>query len=531
MATLKLSNDTAKKIEEIVAKLMEANKGCGTTAFTPLQLQQLSAQMANGEPIAQEDILGLYDGSLVNSFTGKFSGILFLKDRIYVNLNKSFTSQCMHYVDMTDLSGDPSAFFATLTLSAKDGQKIVLKGLMYASIEMYSVFKNIIKELETISDSTNNASDNNEHQEQEKKKTVSNPSNLPLKESSPATPFVTKKIVPLKVLTPFQEKMFSLLWEYAFSEYDKEQKPPLSDWNSSQIKETILACEKISFFTWREYAFYTKNAMYYHCKKHGIHIVLYYENINDYDVNTDILNYGSENEKVNISCWTPHIKKFIAQIVSIKNATDESHTSTLEFCFNNNSDFKKDLVYFKSPKIKKAFEQQCQNQRVSNVLRTNFKHIEIKNMEHGKLDLQFGMYFPMVEKIHFSENDSEYEIEQKAQEQERLNEKYQKKIEDAGWTTVELLDVKDEIIKLFQATIYGLYGVLFKEENICYLEEPDFRFEEPLMIEKIFNKVAGATEAMKPYLADTAKRYAETAKKAGDTEKYEHYMDLHDKYQ
>lgn len=140
-----LSYDTKEKINGIVLNLLLNNRGYTKQDFSYSELQQLSKQMTNGTQITQEEIIGLYDGSIANSFSGNFSGILFLKDKLYVNIRKSSHSECMQYADMTSLSGDPSSFLATFVLTANDGNKIVLKGLSYTTSMVYATFYNIIK--------------------------------------------------------------------------------------------------------------------------------------------------------------------------------------------------------------------------------------------------------------------------------------------------------------------------------------------------------------------------------------------------
>lgn len=329
-----------------------------------------------------------------------------------------------------------------------------------------------------------------------------------------------------------QQKLLDTLLKNFFEDYEKQEKIPLENWGAFPDNTKFLACQKYTLLTWGEYAFFTPTAIYYHNKKEGIHRSFNYSDLVGYDVSTNVLNYGISREKINLAGWNAVARNFIKQVTNINNnSADAEGASVLECCFNHCRDFKNNLAYYRTLDIKQAFEQQCAEQHAPEILSENYDNIQIKSIEHGKIILQFCKYFPMVARVHISENDGEDEINEKMQEQERLNDEYQKKIQQAGWTAIELFNIGDEIIKLFQGAIYHLYGVLFDAENISYIEEPDFTFEEPNLIEKIIGGAASVMESIKPYLANTAKRYAEEAKKNGDSEKYEHYMDLHDKYQ
>lgn len=304
--------------------------------------------------------------------------------------------------------------------------------------------------------------------------------------------------------------MLALLLKHSFSDYDKKQKPRLDDWGN--IKGGIIACEKYSLLTWSDYAFYTQHALYYHCKKQGVHTLLHYSGINNYDGDTEIIDYGSEHKKISISQWETGVKNFIKQIANIKTITDERNTSVLEFCFNHCRDFKNELRFFKTNEIKNAFESQCQRQHATELLWNNFEKIQIRIMEDKKIILRYCVYFPKVERVYISENDSEYDRHEKEIEQERLYEKAAARIEEAQMVSEQLPIIKDDIILLFKETIYNLYGVHFEKENVCFLEEPEFTYEESIL-DKVQSKVAPVQSVVDSMMESTAKQMADIERK------------------
>lgn len=140
-----LPNETQNSIKKHISKFLESNPVCAKTEFSLSELQQLSKQMANGIEINSLEIIGLYDASIADSLSGKYSGILFTNNEIFVNLNHSSKSQRMKYDDMIAITGDPTSLVSTLKLISYDDNQIKLKGISYTSSNIFALFSNIIK--------------------------------------------------------------------------------------------------------------------------------------------------------------------------------------------------------------------------------------------------------------------------------------------------------------------------------------------------------------------------------------------------
>ena len=77
----------------------------------------------------------------------------------------------------------------------------------------------------------------------------------------------------------------------------------------------------------------------------------------------------------------------------------------------------------------------------------------------------------------------------------------------------QLTSIKDDIIKLFQMSIYSLYGVLYDAKNITYIDEPDFSFEEPSLAEKIQTVTSPVQSVVESLMDSTAKQMADVEAK------------------
>ena len=67
-----LTNTAIEKIHTSILSLLMSNQGYAKQEFSSSELQQLSKQMANGTQLSQSEIIGLYDGSIANSFFREF---------------------------------------------------------------------------------------------------------------------------------------------------------------------------------------------------------------------------------------------------------------------------------------------------------------------------------------------------------------------------------------------------------------------------------------------------------------------------
>ena len=99
----------------------------------------------------------------------------------------------------------------------------------------------------------------------------------------------------------------------------------------------------------------------------------------------------------------------------------------------------------------------------------------------------------------FSENDSEEDIWEKEREQDRREEEAMEREIQAQNSFDELLCVKGEIVELFQHTLYNLFGTLFEKKNIIFLEDPDFTYEGPSMIDRLESVANTAHNFIKDY--------------------------------
>lgn len=298
---------------------------------------------------------------------------------------------------------------------------------------------------------------------------------------------------PAKIESVLQKKMYRLMSEHAFASAEKKAEPPISsNWKHIPKHIQVHAAKKYSTLSWNEYSFYTFEAMYYHNRKKGIHELLYYDDINGYDPETKMVDYGGNHQQKEISHWPVFERKMVEQISHVWKMEDEKDTSVLEFCFNNCSEFKTELGFYKTAQISSAFHKQCADYH--GIIQNNINHIRIVSMQDGRIELQYWYYFPKVEDVRFYEDDSEEEIWQKEQEQKRREEAYEDKQDEIQWVFEDLLDLTDEIAEIFQKSLYKLYGVLFEKENITFIEEPDFTSEGSSFVERVEN-VAGSVTA------------------------------------
>ena len=144
--SVRVFKDDVPSVEEAVRKCIEelltAHSGFGTIAhkLSAAEKTKLLLQMAGDDTLPHGDIIGVYDASIMNSISGNFNGILFLRDRICVKLTKSGPKGMMKYSDMASLSGTLSK----CTITAADGSTVILNGINYATAEMQKLFAEII---------------------------------------------------------------------------------------------------------------------------------------------------------------------------------------------------------------------------------------------------------------------------------------------------------------------------------------------------------------------------------------------------
>lgn len=306
---------------------------------------------------------------------------------------------------------------------------------------------------------------------------------------------------PQKTPTEFQQKMFNLLRKHTFTDSDKSASAPISsDWPHLSKGLNPVAAKKHSLIGWGDYSFYTTKAAYYHCKKKGVHECLYFDYINSYDSATCTVDYGPTHQKKCISQWDSNDQAIIANIARVWSMSEEKDTRILEFCFNYNWDFKRDLCYFKTNEIRNMFKSVCSGK--GKTIADYHHYIKINSMKDGKIELQFWYYFHRVENVVFSENDTEEDIREKEWEQERRQQEAEDLEREVYWAHEELMEKSETIVEIFQQALYRLYGVLFEKENITFLEEPDYTYEGPSLIDR----VEGAANSAKAFVSDYVER-------------------------
>ena len=305
---------------------------------------------------------------------------------------------------------------------------------------------------------------------------------------------------PERTETEFQKAMFDLLFNHGFSYEAKQNTPPIeSDWKHLPKHTQLKAAKKYSSFSWAEYSFYTFEAVYYHHKKKAIHELLYYDRINFYDSASETVDYGAKHEKRVISHWGNFEKLFVNQVARIWKMDENTDTSVLEFCFNHCDAFCAELSFFKTSSITNAFRKQCKGRH--GTLQKYFDHLRIKSMNDGKITLQYWYYFPRVENVSYSENDTDDDIREKEWEQERREREAEEREEKAYRAHELLLGLSDDIAEVFQKALFNLYGVLFKKENISLIEEPDYTYEGTPLIERVENAATSFNAFVQDYAA------------------------------
>lgn len=297
--------------------------------------------------------------------------------------------------------------------------------------------------------------------------------------------------------TKAQQKLLSFLLSNAFEQYEKSQTLSIGDWKHLPQHTEIRAAKKYSLLTWSEYSFYTYDGVYYHNKKKGVHAFLYYDGINVFDAQTCDVDYGKLHEKRNIADWPSFDKKVIELISDIHRDVESANAAILAFCFDKCSDFRNALRHYKSNEIRNAFKKY--EKYMSEVLRENWDHIQIVTMDVERIDLQFWAYFSLPEEVCFSEDDDEDEIAEKEREQKRRQEEYDEKIEHAELVQMWLAEERDDIVELFQNVLFDVYGVSFPKENITYLENADFTYEKPSVIDRLEDSAGAVRSFLEDY--------------------------------
>lgn len=237
-----LTYTAIKTIHTSILNLLTNNQGYAKQEFSSSELQRLSKQIANGIQIHQSEIIGLYDGSIANSFSGDFSGILFLKDRVYVNIHKSSKSECMLYADMVSISGTPSSFFATLVLTSIDGDKIMLKGLAYTTPTVYATFEDIIKVVRETANTESVITPNSAVEN-----IASSSISTCKEENDNPKESVYKKTTTL-LLNVFKELCGDSSFFKGEDISDKKNKKLIKEYGCDFSKEKILFCDKFMIF-------------------------------------------------------------------------------------------------------------------------------------------------------------------------------------------------------------------------------------------------------------------------------------------
>lgn len=302
----------------------------------------------------------------------------------------------------------------------------------------------------------------------------------------------------------YQRKLLAFLIKNAYSDLNKQEFPPFSDWGHLTAETPVIATRKYSLISWGEYAFYTEKGVYYHNKRKGIHDFLFYSEINNFDITSGIVDYGNSSIQKNIAEWENFEKQFVNQICCIKKTQSveeaESLTSVFQFCFNHSDDFRKNLQFFETSGIKKIFKKHSQNK--PRVIQENWDHIMINKVESGKIELQYWQYFANPTSPAINENDTEYEIAEKQREAERRQWEAERKQLSAESAAYELVKNTEAVIMMFRNALYELYGFHFEQDDIIFMDYPNFTFEGQSFIER----VEGVANTVISYANEVAER-------------------------
>lgn len=109
----------------------------------------------------------------------------------------------------------------------------------------------------------------------------------------------------------------------------------------------------------------------------------------------------------------------------------------------------------------------------------------------------------MVREVSFSENDSEEDVREKEEENEWRRQEAEDYEQEMNSTYEKFCSMKHDIAKLFQQSLYKLFGVVFDINNIVFLEEPDFKYEQPDIVDRI-NNAANTAQA---FINDYAEKH------------------------
>lgn len=310
--------------------------------------------------------------------------------------------------------------------------------------------------------------------------------------------------------TEIQKKMRRLLLKHGFSSDTVDKDKIYSDWKCIPKDVEIAATRKGALFSWGEHAVYTFDAVYYQHRKKGVHEVLYYDYINDFDRPTGIVDYGPMHQKRSVAHWDDFEKRMIEQLNHIWKMDSENDTSILEFCFNRSYGLNTDMRRNCTCETENVCKKEYANGNA--LIQQNLSNIRIVSMIDGRLEVQFCMHFPKIENVRFNENDTEEEIWEKEREQERREEEAEHLEWEAYDTHEKLISLSSIIAEIYQKAIYNLYGVLFSKENITLLETPDFTYEGPSFFDKV-EGVASTAQGAYSKLADITQSRMEEARR------------------
>lgn len=142
-----------KNIYSAISDFLE-KETCGTPAdkFKESDLDKIFSQFdVPSEIQSPTNLLGIYNGtiSLKSELAGDFIGILFLKDRFYYKKTVASEITGMLYENIKSV-GKTSDYSNSVYIDGENYESVVLKGNLYSSPEITSLFYKIYHEIERL---------------------------------------------------------------------------------------------------------------------------------------------------------------------------------------------------------------------------------------------------------------------------------------------------------------------------------------------------------------------------------------------
>ncbi len=138
-----------------IGEFLNRSESCGKKKeeFSDSELNKILAAFKVSSDERTADMVGLYDGDPVDCLTGKYSGILFMKEQLYYKTNKDTFSTPIHYRNIKYAQDK----FSKMLISLRAGTPVIFKGIMYSTEDLAQLLNRIAEFFEN---AEKNASDN-----------------------------------------------------------------------------------------------------------------------------------------------------------------------------------------------------------------------------------------------------------------------------------------------------------------------------------------------------------------------------------